>query len=101
MIDVGRYLSVKVDLYYWKENACQYHTAHNYYYSLLIGYDEEEKVLYFDDADIDIGFLKLSYEVFMEAIVIEDSICFALETIIPDNFILFHYEFDNVVLNAI
>ena len=100
-IDAGEYVSVLVDLYYWKESAYQYHKEHTFHYSLCIGYDDDTEMFFFDDGDVDIpSFLEIPYQLFEKAIVLKDNKLSGLRMSLPQVLPTYHFRFSDVLNNA-
>ncbi|MDF2943113.1 MAG: hypothetical protein K0S01_1971 [Herbinix sp.] len=100
-IDNGRIISILVDLYYWPSQTLLFNEKHYYHHSMLIGYDDESQVMFFDD-DVPEGkeYLVVSYDDIMKSIVPDNSDVFAIETFKPVDLEPFHYSMDDLVINA-
>ncbi|BCJ93737.1 hypothetical protein acsn021_13060 [Anaerocolumna cellulosilytica] len=74
-IDQGRVINVVVDLYDWIPESLMYQRYHMSHYSLIAGYDDEEKIftIYDDDAN---GYKQhiIPYERFQKAVWRENGI---------------------------
>lgn len=100
-IDEGRLISVRVDLFYWNPLSIQYHKIHSTHFSMCFGYDDEEGCFYFDDEiTSETGYMKVTYDHFLQSICYENGKIFGIESKAVENIENFRYEFGDIVKNA-
>ncbi len=67
------YISVNVDLYYWNREGAYFNKVHYPHFSFIIGFDEEEGIIYAVEDDTNLNYLirKISMDDFFKAVYSE------------------------------
>lgn len=91
-----RLISVEIDLFDWNPQSINYHRNHVTHMTMCIGFDEEKRELYFDDAAKGQKKLVKTYDEFRSSVIIHDGVPDAIETTVPRELESFTYDYETV-----